>query len=131
MKKKYTRKEIDAQAALMAASAKVGDDELKDLLKKKKKLHDLARRGPLEKLFDDISTMFSMVKDYASGAYREVPFGTIAAVAGALLYVLSPVDLIPDFIPMVGLIDDAAVVTACLSLIRIDIGKYTEWKAGA
>jgi len=117
MKKEYTRKQRDAQATLMAASTKVRDEELKELLGKKKKRHDIARKGPLEKLFDDISMMFSMVKDYASGAYKEVPFGSIAAAAGSLLYVLSPIDLIPDFIPGIGLIDDASVVTACLSLI--------------
>jgi len=127
--KKQTRKEIDAQAALMAATKQVGDEEVKKLLKNKRKLDDISRKGPLEKLFEDIRTMFSMVKDYASGAYREIPFGTIAAITGALLYVISPVDLIPDFIPGIGLVDDAAVVMACLRLVKVDVDRYRKWKA--
>ena len=128
--KKNTRKEIDAQAALMAVSAKVGDEDIKRLLKNKKKLEDMSRKGPLESFFDDIKMMFSMVKDYASRSYTDIPFGTIAAIAGSLLYVLSPIDLIPDFIPGIGLVDDAAVVAACLRLVKIDIDKYREWKNG-
>jgi uncharacterized membrane protein YkvA (DUF1232 family) len=42
--------------------------------------------------------------------------------------VLSPVDLIPDFIPGIGLIDDAAVVVACLNLIQSDFEAYKAWK---
>ncbi len=96
------------------------------------KIQSLAKRGgPLDALFDDIRTLIAMVRDYASGAYREIPFGTIAAIVGALLYVLSPIDLIPDFIPGVGFIDDAAVVATCLRLVAYDIQKYRETKTNA
>jgi uncharacterized membrane protein YkvA (DUF1232 family) len=47
-----------------------------------------------------------------------------------LLYVLNPLDLIPDFLPLVGQIDDAAVVAACLLMVRQDLHKYKKWKIG-
>ena len=87
-----------------------------------------AQSGPLAEFIDDIRTFFEMVGDYFSGDYTEVPFGTIAGIIGTLLYVLSPIDLIPDFIPFLGLLDDAAMVGFCLSFVRSDIDRYREWK---
>ena len=46
----------------------------------------------------------------------------------ALLYVLSPIDLIPDFIPVVGYVDDALVVAVCIKLVQADLDKYRDWK---
>jgi uncharacterized membrane protein YkvA (DUF1232 family) len=40
-----------------------------------------------------------MLRDVFTGIYKKVPVGTIAAIIGTLLYVLSPIDLIPDFLP--------------------------------
>ena len=47
--------------------------------------------------------MFSLIRDYWYGHYRAIPWKSIAAVAGALLYVLNPLDLIPDLIFGFGL----------------------------
>jgi uncharacterized membrane protein YkvA (DUF1232 family) len=84
--------------------------------------------GPLSRFISDVKVMISLVRDYWSNTYREVPWWTIAAVVAALLYVLSPVDLIPDFIPFFGLLDDAAVVSVCLLLVEQDLNKYKLWK---
>ena len=84
--------------------------------------------GALSRLITDVKLMISLVKDYWNDNYREVPWWTIAAVVAALLYVLSPVDLIPDFIPFFGLLDDAAVVSACLFLVEQDLSNYRKWK---
>lgn len=49
-------------------------------------------------------------------------------LCGALLYVLSPIDLIPDFIPGIGLLDDAAVFGAMLAAIHEDLQDYKAWR---
>ena len=85
-------------------------------------------KGKLQRYMDDAKILFSLIRDYANGSYREIPFNIIAAVGGALLYVLSPIDLIPDFIPVIGYLDDAAVIAFCLNLIEKDLAAYKAWK---
>lgn len=85
-------------------------------------------KGKLQRYVDDAQLLFNLLRDYANGNYREVPFNVVAAIGGALLYVLSPIDLIPDFIPIIGYLDDAAVIAFCLSLIEKDLVSYKVWK---
>ena len=72
--------------------------------------------------------MISIVQDYFNGKYRKIPFYSIAAIVAALLYVFNPFDLIPDAIPVIGLVDDALVVGVCLMLVEQDLIEYKEWK---
>ena len=84
-------------------------------------------RGPLANLAGDVTTLTAMVKDYASGKYREVPEKSILAATVALLYILNPLDLIPDLVPGLGLIDDAAVLTMVVKAIQSDVQNYRSW----
>lgn len=111
-------------------AASVTDEDVKDVLGKQRKAEDIVRHaGALREYWEDVKTFFSMVKDYAGGTYREVPFGTIAAIVGALAYVLSPIDVIPDFIPILGYLDDAMVLGLCLKLVRGDVEDYRRWQS--
>lgn len=78
--------------------------------------------------FAVIPIMISLIKHYVEGKYTTVPYGTILAIMSALIYVLSPVDIIPDFIPFVGHLDDVAVMGLCLSMVKTDIEAYYEWR---
>ena len=93
-----------------------------DVIKKK------ASHGALKKLFDDIMLLIGIVKDYYKGNYKEIPWWAISAIVFALLYVFNPFDLIPDFIPFFGLLDDAAVVALCLAMVHDELQKYKEWR---
>jgi len=84
-------------------------------------------RGALADLAGDVTTLTAMVKDYASGKYREVPEKSILAATVALLYILNPLDLIPDLVPGLGLIDDAAVLTMVVKAIQSDVQNYRSW----
>lgn len=103
-------------------------DEADDLLGKEEVLNHRMKKGPLAKFFDDFRLAFAFLKDWSCGRYREVPWRTIAMLCGALLYVLSPIDLIPDFIPGIGLLDDAAVFGAMLAAIHEDLQDYKAWR---
>lgn|SRR5574344_1894489 len=108
-------------------SSKVKESDVADIISKEKKVMDKAN-GPLAKLAEDLSLLFSIIKDYSKGTYRQIPWTAIAGIVGALVYVFSPIDLIPDAIPIVGLTDDAAVVTICLKAVDTELQKYKEWK---
>ena len=76
----------------------------------------------------DIANVLALLKDYASGAYTQVPWRIIAALTGALFYVFSPADLIPDLIPLFGFADDATVFAAVMSFAQMDLAAYLAWK---
>lgn len=88
----------------------------------------LQNEETIAEVFSDLKLLLSLVKDYVSGAYREIPYGSIVASVAAVLYFLSPIDFIPDFIPGVGLIDDVFVIGFVLKKIHGDLKEYQKWK---
>lgn len=78
--------------------------------------------------FADVPTLCLMVSDYAKGNYKEVPFATMVGIVVALVYFLSPIDFIPDIIPIAGQLDDAAVILFAINAAHNDIAEYKEWK---
>ena len=79
-------------------------------------------------LLSDIPLLVSFVKSYIVGEYKEIPFNSIIAVIATLLYVVSPIDIIPDMIPGIGYTDDAMAVAFCIKMIHDDLEKYKAWR---
>lgn len=104
-------------------------DSIKLILGKEDKLNDQLENGRgLERYTKDLLLLMSLVKDYYQGNYRNIPYKTISAAVVGLLYVINPIDLIPDFIPFIGQVDDALVLKFCLKLMEKDLLKYKTWK---
>ena len=76
----------------------------------------------------DIAVMCSMIRAYIKKQYTEVQVSTILLAVAALIYVVNPMDLIPDYVPGVGLIDDAAAIGLVLQMIHMDLNKYKKWQ---
>jgi uncharacterized membrane protein YkvA (DUF1232 family) len=123
----FNRKHAERQ--LTVESEKVRPETLEALLERQRVIEDKVKgSGKLRRFSADIKLMFSMVRDYWQGNYRAVPWKSIAAIAGALLYVMNPLDFIPDFIIGVGFLDDVGVVAVCLKLVESDLHRYAAWK---
>ena len=88
---------------------------------------NLGKIGMLGWLIKDLKLFFSLIKDYRSGVYTKFPFLSFAGIVFTLAYIISPIDIIPDYIIGIGQIDDAAVVGFCLYLLKKDLQKYKQW----
>lgn len=121
--------ERKANEQLSSEASKIHRDDVGDLLSRQKAIEDKVRNsGKLRRFGTDIRLMFSMLRDYWQGNYRNVPWKSIAAIAGALIYVLNPLDLIPDILIGIGFLDDVGVVAACLAMVESDLLRYAAWK---
>ncbi|WP_150912051.1 YkvA family protein [Marinobacter halotolerans] len=118
-----------AKQQLDREAGKVREQDVNELLEKQQAIEEKVRNsGKLMRFSSDIRLMFSMLRDYWQGNYRAVPWKSIAAIAGALVYVLNPLDVIPDLILGFGFIDDAGVVALCLTMVESDLLRYAAWK---
>ncbi|UCD39042.1 MAG: DUF1232 domain-containing protein [Fidelibacterota bacterium] len=124
-------KASDHEARLRAAGEKFPEEDIEPkVLRQELEIKDRFRKGPLKKFAAKVDTLFALLKDYVNGRYLEVPYWVVGATAVALLYVFLPGDAIPDFIPLIGYIDDAAVMASCLAMIDTELESYITWSAG-
>ena len=82
----------------------------------------------IKQLTTYIPLFISLIKSYTKKEYREIPLATVVAVAAALIYFLAPIDVIPDFIPGFGFVDDASIIAFCFLACKHDLDKYSKWR---
>ena len=83
----------------------------------------------LSRLFKDVKLLFLLIRDYWNGVYRDVSIWSILVFSIGIIYILSPIDIIPDFNLGIGQIDDAVVLLLCFNFLEKDLYKYKKWKA--
>ncbi len=115
----YIRYEKDAEQV-------IEEGKTETLLGKALKI--IAKVPVLKSLAADVPVMVNMVKDYMRKKYRRVPLKTITMITAALIYLVNPNDAVPDYLPGVGYLDDAAVMNFVLVSVNGDVEKYKEWK---
>lgn len=124
--------ENDAADALQKGMAKAEEtldnsDKLEQLLKKiKNKMKTLPLVGTS---LSNVPTMFRLLSSYYKGEYEDIPRRQLIIIVSALSYLISPIDLVPDLLPVVGLIDDMAVISICVKLTKNELEKYLAWRA--
>jgi uncharacterized membrane protein YkvA (DUF1232 family) len=80
------------------------------------------------RLWTDFALMVRLLRAWKNGSYPGLSMRTLATLAAALFYVLSPVDFVPDFIPGIGLIDDVAVLALLLHVLAQDLAAFRAWE---
>lgn len=108
---------------------RVTEDDIESVVENADVIEERFRdNGPLRRLLTDGRLLLALVEDVSRGRYPHVPKWTLGAAAFALLYVLNPFDLVPDALPVLGMLDDAAVVSACVALLEQDLYDYRDWR---
>ena len=120
----------DVRDVLENKVKRVSKSDLEEVIGQEAEILEKAKKvpGELVKLVNQVKLLFEMLKDYWNGVYEELPWYTIATAVAAVIYFVSPIDLIPDFIPVIGYLDDAAVMALAIAGIREDLKVYCDFK---
>ena len=95
-----------------------------------KLLSDPRVRREVGGFFGKVMLFIEMIREYFRGNYTELPLKTITLIIAAVIYLVSPVDAIPDFIIGIGFVDDGAVVAYVFNSLSKDIDRFKTWKEG-
>ncbi|HLW19488.1 MAG TPA: YkvA family protein [Cyclobacteriaceae bacterium] len=104
-------------------------DKLRELLHKvSSKIAEVSETPAVKESKTQVEVVFRMLKAYYNKEYNGISSRTLGLLVLALLYFVLPVDFIPDFIPVVGYIDDVTVILAVFKSLSSDIEKFLEWE---
>lgn len=103
---------------------------LKDALTKARDIAGKENKGIGQVLSEKIATLSRMVKAYFTGEYKIIPWGSIVKIIAVLIYFISPIDVIPDFLPVIGLTDDLALTMWLFSSLKVDFENFEAWEQG-
>jgi len=104
-------------------SKKLLDEALKKAVAKEEK------KGPLYDVWNTLMAMIRLFQAYIHRDYTRIPWGSIVLIVVAIIYFVSPFDLIPDWIPLAGFIDDTAVIAFVINQIKNDLDNFLRWEA--
>ncbi|WP_420148082.1 YkvA family protein [Spirosoma sp.] len=79
---------------------------------------------------EQLGVVTRLLRAYASGQYRAIPWKTLLRIIAVLVYFVSPIDILPDFLPIVGLTDDIALMLWLFSGVKDDIDTFRQWEQG-
>lgn len=98
--------------------------------RERRKFPDNIRRVParMRMTARQLELVIELVEDFRKGSYKEVSWASLAVMTGALLYSISPADVIPDAIIGIGALDDAIVLSIAMRLVQGELKKYCTFK---
>jgi len=80
------------------------------------------------KVQDSVIALARMLSAWVKGDYKNISTKSIIAVVAALIYFVNPLDLIPDFIPVIGQIDDIFVLGYLIKMLNKEIERFMAWE---
>ncbi len=129
MEKTFTDEQLSNQISknrMGAENLLKDEDRMERFLER---LENKLKRIPkVGKKLSNVPILVSLVRSYVRRDYQDIPIGSIIAIVSALIYFVSPIDLIPDNIPVIGYIDDVAVLAFVWTMVEGDVEEYKKWQ---
>ncbi len=86
------------------------------------------RRSLPGRFLEDLLLLVLLLKDFIRGRYRRVPVRLIVVLVVVAVYIVLPFDIIPDYLPGYGQVDDVVAAVLCLYFLEKDLYAYKQWK---
>lgn len=127
-----------AQSPIFKNILAKAEEYIKKPLRIKQLLNDAYQKASEKKdvgtiaheVWESLQTLSRMIKTAVSGEYTGIPTRVVVGGVAVLLYFLSPIDFVPDFIPVIGLLDDAALLAWFMTSIKAEMDKFEDWEKG-
>ena len=125
--------EITQSAAFRKATAEAesyakNPERLRKLLLDAREKINHIPRGPFAETWPYLMAMIRFIGAYHLGEYRDISSPNLQVVIAAIIYFVSPFDVIPDSVPILGHIDDAMVVRLAMESVRADLDTFMAWE---
>jgi len=121
--RKEVRETLEKKAGTISKA-----DANKALKQQHKALNMVSSHSVLSGQMSNVRLFLSFLEDVITRRYTSCEWGTIALIIVGIFWLVSPLDLVPDFIPLAGLIDDVIALTLIASLTSSELNKYKIWK---
>lgn len=109
-------------------------NQAQDYISNRNKMHELLDilprlfiQGALAPVLKDLILLYYYVKDITGGRYREYNGKMLLLIVALLIYVVSPFDIIPDWLPGIGFLDDAALIGYIVNIADRELERYYRW----
>jgi uncharacterized membrane protein YkvA (DUF1232 family) len=89
-----------------------------------------ADKSAFKGLLPYLLAMLRLIRAFCSGKYKRVSWESLISVIVAIAYFASPLDLIPDFLPGIGYLDDAMIVRFVYRSVKAELNRFMEWESG-
>ncbi|MCK9506165.1 MAG: DUF1232 domain-containing protein [Porticoccaceae bacterium] len=114
----------------MAKAAKVlkKPEKLSKLVREASHKADRLDKGPIGETKDNLFSLFRLAKAYSTGEYRSISWSNLVLVVASIIYFVTPIDLIPDFLLAMGYFDDAALLAWTVKAIGEELNQFKLWE---
>lgn len=127
----------DALRTRQSRSYEKARNRAEEYIQSPDKLHKLAedarekasgRKEPFKEIWDSLMASLRLIKAYANGSYRKVSWQSLLMIVASVVYFVMPIDLMPDFLVSLGLLDDAALLGWTVKTFKKEIDEFVAWE---
>ena len=120
-----------AKAVISAKSYVDNPQRLQSLFEEAARQAASMPKEPFAETWSYFQTMLRLIRAYSEAKYRDVPESTLVVIIAAIIYIVNPLDVIPDALPALGYLDDATVLALAVRRARQALDDFMIWETAA